>query len=192
METGHQDQVHGSSLNQPEHKNDRPSYRLGSSIGMNRNEIRAAVREFLDLLESDTGSVEHAESALVGLLDRLALAQSYVSFEFDEEDYPDPPTQSYDELRALVSKRFPNYGYYNVADPITSDIGDGGCLVGDAIDDLADIARDLYDVEWCWSNTSEADALFHLENDYRHHWRRHLRSLQLYLDALELDRDLSN
>ena len=192
MVIGRQGQNRGSSLNQPDHNVGRLDCKLGLPIDMNRNEIRAAVREFLDLLEDDAGSVEQAEGALVTSLDRLALAQSYVSFEFDEEDHPDPPTQSYDDLRALVSKRFPNYGYYNVADPITSDIGDGGCLVGDAIDDLADIARDLYDVEWCWSNTSEADALFHLQNDYRYHWRRHLRGLQLYLDALELDRDLSD
>jgi hypothetical protein len=111
---------------------------------MDRKEIRTAIRDFLGLLESDDLSVEQAEERLPTLLDRLALAQSYVSFTYDETDYPDPPDQSYDDLRALVSKRFPDYSYYNVAEPITTDIGEAGTIVGDAIDDLADIARDLH------------------------------------------------
>ena len=158
---------------------------------MKPSEIRSAIRDFLDLVESTDGTTEDAESRLVPVLDRLALAQSFVSFTFDQTDYPDSPDQSYDDLRKLVSRRFPNYGYYNVADPITTDIGEAGAIVEDAIDDLADIARDLYDVEWYWANTSEADALFHLQQSYQTHWRRHLWEFQLYLDALALDRDLA-
>ena len=97
---------------------------------MDRKEIRAAIRDFLSLLESDELSVERTEDRLPAFLDRLALAQSYVSFTFDETDYPDSPDQSYDDLRALVSKRFPNYGYYNVAEPITTNIGEAGTVVG--------------------------------------------------------------
>lgn len=159
---------------------------------MDQNDIRTAIRDFLGLLESDDVSVGQAEERLPTLLDRLAIAQSYVSFTFDETDHPDAADQSYDDLRAIASKRFPNYGYYNVAESITTNIGESETMVGDAIDDLADIARDLYDVEWYWSNTSEADALFHFENDFKYHWRRHLRGLQLYLDALELDRDVAD
>ena len=158
---------------------------------MTTNEIRKAIRDFLSLIETVEQTTEEVERRLVPILDRLALAQSSVSFVFDEADYPDSPNQSYDDLRKLVSRRFPNYGYYNVAEPITSDIGEAGTIVGDAIDDLADIARDLYDVEWYWANTSEANALFHLLQSYQTHWRRHLRGFQLYLDALALDRVLA-
>ncbi len=158
---------------------------------MNSRDIRDAIRDFLSLVESTSGSTEDAERRLVPVLDRLALAQSFVTFTFDETDYPDPPNRSYDDLRKLVSKRFPNYGYYNVAEPITSDIGEAGATVSDAIDDLADIAHDLYDAEWYWTNTSEANALFHLQQSYETHWRKHLREFQVYLDALELDRSLA-
>ena len=158
---------------------------------MDGNEIRTAIRDFLGLLENGVLSVEQAEGKLPALLDHLAFAQSFVSFTFDDTDYPDAPDQNYDELQATVAKRFPNYGYYNLAEKITTDIGDSRTLVGDAIDDLADIAQDLYEVEWYWSNTSEANALFYFENDFRLHWRRHLRRLQLYLDALELDSDVA-
>ena len=158
---------------------------------MNPQQIRDAVRDFLALVESSDGTAREAEERLVPILDRLALAQSYVSFEFDEADYPDSPNRSYDDLRKLVSLRFPNYGYYNVAEHITSDIGEASAIVGDAIDDLADIAGDLYKVEWYWANTSKANALFHLQQSYEDHWRRHLRGFQLYLDAVALDRDLA-
>ncbi len=159
---------------------------------MDQHEIKEAVRDFLDLLETGSDSEADNERRLTASLDRLALAQSYVTYTFDETDHPDPPTQSYDDLRALVASRFPNYGYYNLAVPIHKDIGEADCSVNDAIDDLADIARDLYDVEWCWSNTSADDALWRFQNRFNFHWRRHLRGLQLYFDALELDRDLSD
>ena len=61
---------------------------------MDREEIKTAIRDFLGLLESDDGSVEQAEERLASLLDRLALAQSYVSFTYDEIDYPNAPDQS--------------------------------------------------------------------------------------------------
>ena len=56
---------------------------------MDRKEIRAAIRDFLSLLESDELSVERTEDRLPAFLDRLALAQSYVSFTFDREDLKD-------------------------------------------------------------------------------------------------------
>ena len=46
-------------------------------------EIRNAIRDYLNLVESTDGTTEDAESRLVPVLDRLALAQSFVSFTFD-------------------------------------------------------------------------------------------------------------
>lgn len=56
-------------------------------------------------------------------------------------------------LREKVCRRFSDYGFYELP----------GGLVGDAIDDLVEIANEL-DVEWRWSNTSDADALRHFKN----------------------------
>jgi hypothetical protein len=39
-------------------------------------------------------------------------------------------------------------------------------------------------VLWRWENTSQSDALWHLEFSYRTHWRAHLRGVQWYLEAL--------
>ncbi|MFN7134579.1 MAG: DUF5063 domain-containing protein, partial [Myxococcales bacterium] len=54
-------------------------------------------------------------------------------------------------------------------------------MVGDAIDDIVDIANDLQQVVWRWETTSEADALWHFRFSFTSHWGAHLRALQLYL-----------
>jgi hypothetical protein len=119
------------------------------------------------------------------LLDKLALAQHFATYKFDERDYADAPDKAYDELRKLVASRFPNYGYYNVAEDVTLKIGESKANVGDAIDDIADIAGDLYETKWCWENNSTEDGLWHFKNNFECHWAQHLRELQIYLLNLE-------
>ncbi len=63
-------------------------------------------------------------------------------------------------------------------------IGEAGLVVGDAIDDIADIAEALAAVVWCFGHTSEVDARWRLWDSFEHHWGEHLRRLQLYLYCL--------
>ena len=152
---------------------------------MNSEEIYQTIQDFLDLLERGSGSIAENEELLTLTLDRLALACHFAEADYDGTECPDPPGRDYWALRATVARRFPDYGHYNSAEPITRDVGAGSCLVRDAIDDLADIAGDLHAVAWRWRHTSPADALWHFRTGYVYHWRRHLRGLQLYLDARE-------
>ena len=80
-----------------------------------------------------------------------------------------------------MEARFPNLGPYNVAQYTTTQLGESGCIIGDAVEDLADIALDLLEVEWRWEHNSEDDAMWSLKNSFLHHWGEHLRCLQLYL-----------
>ena len=64
---------------------------------------------------------------------------------------------------------------------LSDSIENSDIIVGDAIDDICDIVGDLQEVLWCFENTSENDALWHYEINFRSHWGRHLRDLQLYL-----------
>jgi hypothetical protein len=143
-------------------------------------DIRAVIRQFLSIL--DDGEVAD-DATLSLLLDKLAFAQHFVEFTFDEADYPDSPRRDQGELRRLVSQRFPDYGFYNVPVTVTKEIAESKCMVADAIDDILDIANDLLDVEWRWANTSEANALWHFQNSYSSHWQAHLRGLQFYILA---------
>lgn len=102
-------------------------------------------------------------------------------FGFDPEEYDDPPQNDYREIRKTVESKFPELGFYDPAE-YTEELGSVGKIcVGDAIDGLTDVVGDLLEIEWYFENTSEADALWHLETSYRDHCGNHLRELQLYL-----------
>ncbi len=145
--------------------------------------IESEINEFIGfILEKDrTDDIDD----LIVRLDRLALSLSKVEYEFDEKDYPESPKIEYNEVRKKVENRFPSLGYYNTVFEVL-EIGESvSPIIGDAIDDLSDITQGLMKVSWCFQNTSENDALWHLENSYSTHWGRHLRGLQLYLYAFK-------
>ena len=152
---------------------------------MNRDEIKRTIDDFLSLVESGCGSTEENETKLKLLLNKLALAQHFVAYKFDKKDYVDAPDKAYDELRKLVAARFPNYGMYNVSEDVATHVGEGKAIVGDAIDDIADIAGDLFETKWRWEKNSPDDALWHFKFNFESHWSQHLRELQLYLLNLE-------
>lgn len=154
---------------------------------MNQLDIRAAIDDFLDLLANGTSNEPENIRALERALDLLALAYHFTddvsTDDFSEDGQPEPPTQDYDRLRQLAVTRFPKFGPYNVPGKITDQIMETEMEVGDALDDIADIAGDLSKVVWCWEHTSVEDALWHFRFGYEHHWGEHLRNLQLYLYA---------
>lgn len=152
---------------------------------MSRDEIKQTVDDFLSLVENGCGSPEENEEKLNFLLDKLALAQHFATYVFDDKDYADAPRRDYGELRKLVRAQFPNYGHYNLVKDVTKEIGNTEAIVGDAIDDIVDIAKDLAEVKWRWENNSPDDALWSLKQDFLFHWNEHLRELQIYLLNLE-------
>jgi len=140
-----------------------------------------AVRAYLALLREPPATTIEALRALAKTLDQLAGAY-HEAEPVDVEDHPDPPTLvTYEELRAQAVRAFPDFGYYAVARPL--DVLAGDALVGDAIDDLADIARDILAVEWRWLNNGAADATWAFRWGYGNHWGRHLHDLRGYVHA---------
>ena len=144
-------------------------------------DLRALIDELLDLLRTHGDGGEPADPLrLPPLLDRLALAATTLDPPFDSREHPDPPTASYDTWRGRVVRAFPGLGPYNAVQPVTEVVGAGQAVVGDAVDDLADIARDLEEVALRWQ-ASPDDALWHFDLLFRTHWGQHLRQLQLVL-----------
>jgi hypothetical protein len=148
------------------------------------DQIQTAIAEFIFLIESNSISPENRLVRLRRSLDQLALLQHDVSYAFDDRDYPDTPRKDYQTLRDIVSSRFQELGHYNVPASVTQRVAEAEMHVGDAIDDITDIALDLYDVQWRWGNTSVDDALWYFTNSYSTHWEEHLRDLQLCLQRL--------
>lgn len=135
----------------------------------------ASIRQFLTtILKGDPPT----NSDLVCALDELVSAYHNTPDSFDELDDKEAPATDYDRLSALLSKRFPDFGFYAVADPLDMRLEALG--VGDAIDDLADIVLDMQETLWRYENVSEADGNWYFRFSY-YHWGVHIRSLSLYL-----------
>lgn len=100
----------------------------------------------------------------------------------------DPPDFDYQELRALVAKRFPNLGLYWTA--LYSKLDSerpAEIAVEDAVDDLADILAELHDVRWYSEHHGRAEALAALRWRYEHHLWMHIMPLRGHLAELEYD-----
>lgn len=115
---------------------------------------------------------------LIELLDRLLA--SYHDTEAVKVPYYefDPPDFDWKTIYDQTGKRFPDLGYYPVSDP--TDTGIGQLMMGDAIDDLADITKDLRGVIWYAENhgNDHADACF---RDHYFHFAQHARELLVLL-----------
>jgi hypothetical protein len=123
-------------------------------------------------------------ATLTRSLDQLAVAYHETpATEVDDSDQ-EPPDPEFDYKQ--IAARFPQLGYYSVVDP-----GDGldqPVMVGDAIDDLLDISRDLHKVLWRFENVSVDDAHWHFQFLFEAHWGQHLRELSVYLHNAEIER----
>jgi len=145
---------------------------------MTEDPTLVAVNRFLRLLRH--GEPPSDEELARGL-DELAMAYHEAPEGSPSDDDRDPPTGDFQVRYAGLGERFSNYGLYAVADP-TEPINEKN-MVGDAIDDLADIARDLEEVIWRFENIGADDAHWHFKLLYRAHWGMHLRELSHYLHA---------
>ena len=148
---------------------------------MSRDEIKQTIDDFLSLVEKGHGSTKNNETNLKLLLDKLAMAQHFAAYNYDKSEYAEAPAKAYGELRKLVTARFPNFGHYNLAEDVSQKIGESSVIVGDAIDDIVDIAGELLEAKWCWERNSIEDGLWHFKNTFETHWANHLRGLQIYL-----------
>jgi len=150
------------------------------NVSCQKMDIKKTIEEFL-LITIQSKTAQEDLFALIAVLDELACSTNNVNYVFDETDFPDSPQQDYQQIREKVRNAFPTLGYYNTAQETSENLEATEVVVGDSIDDITDIAIDLNDVLWCYSNTSENDAMWHYLNSYKTHWGKHLRELQLYL-----------
>ena len=138
----------------------------------------AVARRFLTLLQEEEPP---SDKELARALDELALAYHSTPEGRPADEDATPPSKDYRGRYASLSMRFPDYGYYAVSDP-TEPLNKEN-MVGDAIDDLADIASDLEEVVWRFDNVGAEEAHWYFKFLFEIHWGRHLRELSHYLHA---------
>jgi hypothetical protein len=108
-----------------------------------------------------------------------------VESEFDETDYDEEPDFDYKEIREKVESNFPEFGWYGTILDINKIAQESELAIGDAIDDLTDIIKDLLVVKWRFENTSEIDAIWDFEFSMRTHSEQHLVDLLKYIKEIE-------
>ncbi|HEX8415556.1 MAG TPA: DUF5063 domain-containing protein [Sphingomicrobium sp.] len=145
---------------------------------MQDTETITVARSFLALLNQ---GAPPSGRVLLRALDELAIAYHQAPEGDPAGSDAKPPRTDYQERYASLGKRFPDYGYYAVSDP-TETLDENG-MVGDAIDDLADIRADLEEVVWRFENVGPDDAHWYFRFLFEVHWGMHLRELALYLHA---------
>ena len=100
---------------------------------------------------------------------------------FDDTDYKEPLSADYDKIRKVVTKHFPDFGYY-YSTFRSYELNENTDLVTkDSIDDVTDIIKDLIEVQWRLKNNSEKDGLYQFKFLMKHYSEQHLVDLLKYL-----------
>jgi hypothetical protein len=148
-----------------------------------------AVRRYLELLKSASGPIEDRLRALASTLDGLLCAYHATPDEFVEGAIEPPKSddylQRYKMAREVASRTFPEFGLYAVVMPESNP--NAQPMLGDALDDLTDIALDMENVLWRFENGDPRDAAWHFRFGYQSHWGRHLLDLRSYVHHLQFE-----
>ena len=132
-------------------------------------------------LEVVWGGERPTDRALLAVVDTLLAVYHETPKETTDEKKLQPPREDWKPLWDKVAKRFPDYGFYATIDPL--DMGGTPIfMVGDAIDDIADITQDMRAMIWYDENLGPeyAHTFF---RDFYFHWGEHARELSCYLFA---------
>lgn len=108
-----------------------------------------------------------------------------VEFVFDETDYDEEPDFNYNEIKENVKSNFPDFDWYSMVLDLNKMEPNIEIGIGDALDDLTDIIKDMLVVKWKMDNTSEKDSLWEFEFSMRTHSEQHLIDLLKYLKEKE-------
>lgn len=99
---------------------------------------------------------------------------------------------SYQDIRKNVESNFPKFGYYiDVFDihKIKYQKGEDKPVIksglGDTIDDLTDVVKDLLEIKWIFENISVKESQWQLRFLMRAHLEEHIVNLLKYLKDLE-------
>lgn len=147
--------------------------------------IDASINAFLGLLETHADDDER-DKRLALCLDSLVAAfhaSSDVQLDLDEGD--DAPEIEFELLYEKWGKRFVSFGYYPDVAPDADPLEESS--IGDAIDDLADISRDLLEAKWYADRGRLDNAIWTFRFGYQSHWGRHLHDLRRYVYYISLN-----
>lgn len=142
-------------------------------------EASGVIRQFQDQVLSSGPEMGRLER-LAAMLDDLAKLYRSIP-DTEPDDDKELPEMDYVALYKAIGEQYPELGYYWCTDPLppTQDPELPG--LADAIDDLADIYRDLAYAVWLAENVGLDDAAWEFRFGYQIHWGRHLHQLRCHI-----------
>ncbi|PIG97949.1 DUF5063 domain-containing protein [Deinococcus sp. UR1] len=99
---------------------------------------------------------------------------------FNIPDADTLPREEYRDLRARIAQAWPEPGFYDPATGRALSHCDLPAEIGDALDDLTDLALDLR-TALALADTDEADALAWLRFSHDSHWGDHVQDVTPHL-----------
>ncbi|WP_230273469.1 DUF5063 domain-containing protein [Deinococcus sp. 6YEL10] len=115
---------------------------------------------------------------LADLLD--GLRREVQALPFGVPDADDLPREAYRDLRARIAQAWPEPGFYDPATGRALGHCDLPAEIGDALDDLTDLALDL-STALALADADEADALAWLRFSHDSHWGDHVQDVTPHL-----------
>lgn len=150
---------------------------------MQTDDVKVAVGQYLDLVVNGRGDEHENVRALLLLLDMLAWMQHLNEEPASNGVAPgaEPPEREFDKMRTLIGEQYPSFSAFDLpADPRQPN---DETKQHHPVEDLADIACELFEVAWRFQNTSDDDALRAFADGYEQRWCLPLRRVQWYLST---------
>lgn len=100
---------------------------------------------------------------------------------FDEKDYEEFDIKKFPNIRQNIESNFENFGLYKMLLDINDFENKTENTLGDAVDDLLDIIKDLLEVKWRIENNSLDDGVWFFKFIFRSHTQQHILDLLNYI-----------
>jgi hypothetical protein len=126
-------------------------------------------------------SVPDRDKVLERSLIKIYILYFHISYQFDSKEYPHFNKSEITAIRHNVETNFPEFGFYKTVLDYDDIDNLKECAIGDAIDDLTDIIRDLLEIKWRIENNSLADGLWFFELIFQGHTQQHTLDLLNYM-----------
>jgi hypothetical protein len=129
-------------------------------------------------------NIEDKENALEKDLVKIYSLFFQIDFNFDNTDYPDFDKTILPIIPQNVRSNFPPFGFYKTILDIKDFTNSKDSALGDAIDDLSDIIRDLLEIKWRIENNSLEDGLWFFQFIFLAHTQQHMLDLLNYMKQM--------
>ncbi|WP_271766698.1 DUF5063 domain-containing protein [Aquimarina algiphila] len=141
------------------------------------NELRKIIDQITEFGINPKVELTNKTDVLKKLLMRIYLEYLNVEFEFDKANYNEEPDFDYNRIKQNIKSNFPDFGWYSKVIDSNQMEPNVEIVVGDELDDLTDIIKDLLAVKWRMEHTSENDALWCFKFSMQTHLEQHLVDL---------------